>query len=289
MGAVSLFRAWMYGIGFFIATTASLAIAFAVAITGPPTASELEDVGAFFEQVSREAAPVIEAAGIELCVQLPREVTGSLCPGPTQVEQPQRVETATADAPVDQPSARDAAPEPTREFARGGESLLGSEAGDEPVRVDRTVASAEPVERARVRPRARPDRRASAERRVRPASARVDRRSARPPIVGPRNEPAERLAEAEEDALAELAPMTAQEIAAERYEEPTQNQAEPADTFPEENYDTEYDEQLAYEEERAQEEEERYRAWREAREERRRYRRWLRRQAYYEQGRSGGW
>jgi hypothetical protein len=262
MRAVSLIRAWVYGIGLFTAVTLSLSLAFAIAITGPPTRSELDNLQVFLSAVARDMEPAVEQAGAELCVQLPRDVTGSLCP-----------DVAAAETPAAEPAvyeeAHAEAPPPSQEEIAArvvvSEPLLGG------------VESAPPRRTERVRVQERPERRAR-------VTAARERRAARPPIVSPRNEPTPPLEDVGERALADLHEMTAQEIAAR--EAPSQNEASPAEE--QETYndagDAAYDEDAAYEEERAYEEEQRWR------EERRRYRQWRRRQAYYERGeRSGGW
>lgn len=265
MRAVSLIRAWVYGIGLFTAVTLSLSFAFAIAITGPPTRSEMESLQHFLGAVARDLEPVVEQAGAELCVQLPLDVTGSLCP-----------ERAVAETPAAEPVAYEeerveAPPLPETEVAArnervADEPLLGGAESARPRRVERARAQQRPERRARV-------------------TAARERRAARPPIVSPRNEPTPPIEEVGERALADLSAMTSQEIAAR--ELPSQNEASPAEEYSdEETYvdDPSYDEDAAYDEEAAYEEEQRWR------EERRRYRQWRRRQAYYERGeRSGGW
>lgn len=266
MRAVSLIRAWVYGIGLFTAVTLSLSLAFAIAITGPPTRSELDNLQLFLSAVARDIEPAVDHAGAELCVQLPRDVTGPLCPDVTAAESP-------AAEPAVHEVAQAEAPQPTQEVvvARAKvvatEPLLGGVESASPRRTERVRVQERPARRARVTP-------------VR------ERRAARPPIVSPRNEPTPQLEDVGDRALADLHEMTAQEIAAR--EAPSQNEAAPAEDYysDEEVYADEpsYDDEAAYDEEAAYEEERRWR------EERRRYRQWRRRQAYYERGeRSGGW
>jgi hypothetical protein len=274
MDALSLIRAWIYGVALFAAMTVSLAIAFTIAITGPPTRSEMEGLQRLLAAVVRQAEPVAEQTGAALCADLPSEVTEPFCPDlavaadETNVVAEPIPPAPTAPAPPEEIGitvAREVAP-------RANEALLGGEA-----RVERAApARAAPIERARRQ--ARPERRQ--ERRV--VAAR-ERRATPPRITSPRTEAVEPIAASDEGALTEIEPMTPQDIVAREIERPTQNEATPAEEYADEDYYADHSDDYAAEE-RAYEEEQRYR------EERRRYRQWRRRQAYYEQGqRSGGW
>lgn len=73
MRAVSLVRYWLYGLRGFVVMTISLAIAFSVAVTGPPTDREIALASMAMGRVAAEVREEIEAASAELCPQLPPE------------------------------------------------------------------------------------------------------------------------------------------------------------------------------------------------------------------------
>jgi hypothetical protein len=74
---MSLFRAWFYGVSGFFAATAALTMAMTIAITGPPTSSELQSLQRMLGQVAADLGPRVEQLSADMCEQLPPEA--SLC------------------------------------------------------------------------------------------------------------------------------------------------------------------------------------------------------------------
>ena len=199
MRAVSLLRAWIHGIGVFAAVTASLTLALSIAITGPPTASEMDDLQAFLSKAGSDLAAMAEQAGGEACVQLPPEATGSLCPQTAAAETapaaraedaprtPAEEESIVIEAFRTENDGREtAAAEPLSERATSREDvLLGDIAGDPRARVD---LARPPQPRAQAERPRQPDRAAQQRRPVRAAPPRAVQRAPRRPIAVARSE-----------------------------------------------------------------------------------------------------
>ena len=83
MRAMSFIQAWFFGIVAFAAMTLSLALAFSIAITGPPTDEEMEGLEGVMSRASQQVAVIARALGDEACTQLPPEATSGLCPAQT--------------------------------------------------------------------------------------------------------------------------------------------------------------------------------------------------------------
>ncbi|MGD9979684.1 MAG: hypothetical protein AB7H66_13885 [Hyphomonadaceae bacterium] len=167
MRAVPLVRAWLYGFRGFVVMTASLAIAFSVAITGPPTNTELDIVT---EAVATRAAAFgeeIEAAAIQVCPSLPNEVQ-MLCGA------------APAPAPAEETPPAPPKPPPPVELTANEDAVTPP-----PANVDADLLGAPPrVERAQP-PRRAATQRTSAQRPVAHRDATPPRRATTPRRVTP--------------------------------------------------------------------------------------------------------
>jgi hypothetical protein len=259
----SLFDVWFYGAIAFIAVTASLALAFSIAITGPPTDEEMEGVEAALGRASRDIAVLASQVGDEACVQLPPEVTTGLCPEQSAEQNeplPAQPEDIADLAPYPAAPDREAPPGLFAQ-AETPADLLGGERAEPP--------------RAEARPQA-------PERRVRAAPP---PRAPRPPIVRAEVELVPPLPQRESESVAALPAIARAEITTPEdlmeeaiYERdgPTQDRAEPAAG----NEDDWYEREGQY----AEGEEGYYDEAYEERRERRRERRRQRRERYY-----GGW
>jgi hypothetical protein len=141
--------------------TISLAIAFSVAVTGPPTNSEIDLVRNSLSNAFTDFGNEVEAAAIQLCPDLPPDVQAELCPPPNP-------QAAAPAPPLPAQSARvervdlvlDPLPAILPETAEA--ELLG---GPVPPRATRERAQRERAQRGRAeRPRRATARRANAER-----------------------------------------------------------------------------------------------------------------------------
>jgi hypothetical protein len=94
MRAIPLVRAWLYSFRGFVVMTVSLAIAFSIAVTGPPTDTEIRLVSAAVSRAADAFGEDLQAAAIELCPNLPPEAQ-TLCTPPAR--------TAPAPKPLPEP------------------------------------------------------------------------------------------------------------------------------------------------------------------------------------------
>lgn len=186
MRAVSLVRYWLYGFRGFVVMTISLAIAFSVAVTGPPTDREIRLVTVAFDRAADAFGEDLEAAAIELCPQLPPEArvvcTSPAPPAPAQetatpaTEEPQPVEVA----------ATETLPPPP-EVERTGETQLLGEPPAQRARPQRAqnerLANAQRATAERRTARAQPSRRTQRAQPQRPARTQVAR--SEPPAATP--------------------------------------------------------------------------------------------------------
>jgi hypothetical protein len=147
MRAVPLVRAWLYSLRGFVVMTASLAIALSIAITGPPTDSELKIVGAALADMSEAASRQANQAAIELCPDLPPEAQAVLCaPAPVQTaaaeaEKPPPIDERQLVEPVAPVEIVEAPPLPAPIQTSAAESqLLGAPQRARPQRVERPRA-----------------------------------------------------------------------------------------------------------------------------------------------------
>jgi hypothetical protein len=179
MRSVSLVRAWLYGVRGFVVMTISLAFAFGVAISGPPTNSEIELVSRAVSRAAAEFGRELEAAAIDTCPKLAPDIQ-PVCglspqeppqqpPPPPDPEAPPRAERAFAAAQS----------EPARVEARVAESeLLGGPAPRlRAERPSRRATTQQASQRRLARPRAESSRRAADPRRL-PARREAGRRTA---------------------------------------------------------------------------------------------------------------
>ena len=255
---MSLVRAWAYGIVMFLAMTASLALAFSIAITGPPTDEEIEGAEALLGAASREFDAVARRLGEQACADLPPDMAAGFCAGSAA---PEPAPAARED--LTPPAAPPRQPPADRETAVSGlpneadANLLGGVGASAVIR---------PPERApRRRAHGAATQRFPSARRVTPRS--IERATVRelPSIPATRDEP-----------LADIRQAPIPDVARERL---TQYEAAPAeeyveddwyerDEYADEYYVEEYYDDDAYEAER------RYREQRRRARERRRYGGW---------------
>lgn len=159
---MSLFRAWFYGVSGFFAATAALTVAMTIAITGPPTSSELHSLQRMLAQVAADLGPRLEQANADFCEQLPPQA--SLCQNDAvaDVEKPAPPEEVAASAEPPPPLEVQVSDEPDQVIV----IEAASRAQDQDLLGGRQDVA---------RPRARETRAAQAPRRDRAARAQVDR------------------------------------------------------------------------------------------------------------------
>lgn len=265
-----LVRSWLYGIGVFIAVTAAVAIGFVIAITGPPNAAEVRELGTILAGDPPEevvAEPVAEPSVSDTPSAFPDFAPDGVMAVP---------------APSFNPEERGFAAAETVPSLSGGAD-------------DETRAAPERVEQS---PRARTDRpRALAEGRQTTGRAPLARQRvranppppARPPIAvarldahAPLPNAGRRLEELPEAAVPEITPDEPADVDREAYEDmgPRQEEAPPAREYEEAKYpDDAYEEDGSswygsadYYEELERRRAEREARWRERTERRRAYR-----------------
>lgn len=263
---MSFLRASIYGIGVFCVATAALTVAMTIAITGPPTASEMAGVQAFLTRAGAELVAAADDVGAEACVQV-----AELCAPERGTVTAQTSSAAPADvveAPVVVPEPAPIAEAVTQEAPASNDvALLGAAGGDRVVR-----------ERPRAEPRRVERRRASAERRqARAPRGRDARRAPRLPVEVARVPSYSALPDGTGSPLEELISARRPEVLPEPEPElPTQTEAEPVrereeawpedEAYPEDkpDYDDEaYEDERIYAEREARRRERRaYREWR---------------------------
>ncbi len=138
MRATSLVRYWLYGLRGFVVMTASLAIAFSVAITGPPTDTEIRIARTAFHKVTDAIGHEIRTAVVELCPDLPPEVQ-AICASPAQSASqptpPPAPSPRTDESPPVEVAESASAPASSQQLAASETQLLGGPPA--PQRVDR--------------------------------------------------------------------------------------------------------------------------------------------------------
>lgn len=99
-------RRFLYGFGKFTAMTTVFCTASIIAITGPPTESELAALRAAFDRTMREVEPRLARAGETACAQWQdHDIVPGACDGSREeVEPPARTATPLAPAPQTEPS-----------------------------------------------------------------------------------------------------------------------------------------------------------------------------------------
>jgi hypothetical protein len=218
---MSFLRAWIYGIGGFIVATAALTVAMAVAITGPPTASEMAGLQAFLSRAGDELVAAADDVGAEACVQVPELCAPERGTVTAQTSSAEAEPVGATEAPLVAPEIEVAPPQTSQEVAPSNDvALLGAAGGDE--RVLRERPRAEPrAERRRASAERRVERRATPTRRTRDV-----RRAPRPPVAVARVESYSALPDAPASPLEELISARTPEVSPEP-ELPTQSEAEP--------------------------------------------------------------
>jgi hypothetical protein len=92
------------GIGVFVAMTVSLCIAFSIAITGPPTPSEMASLQAALASAMRKLGGAAQRAGAEACERASADARDAACPAqetPAQAKsEPPSPEPALAEQPA---------------------------------------------------------------------------------------------------------------------------------------------------------------------------------------------
>lgn len=242
MRAMSYIRAWVYGVSGFVAATASLTVAMTIAISGPPTAAEMQALQAMAAHAAADLAPRIEQLGADVCDQLPEalfcedqsvataedpppppEQTGYIDLRPPHLGEP----TAVGERP-----AEEAAPHIENQDLLGGGSEVASQRVNREARQTRNGQSAR-RDRAS---RAQVDRARRASRAAPRGRARVSAPPARPSIVArqdpiptiPDNavtSPLEELLASTEELLAQtpaIQPEPAEEQDPEGFDDPPQ-------------------------------------------------------------------
>lgn len=259
----SLFDAWFFGVIAFIAVTASLVLAFSIAITGPPTDEEMAGVDAALDRASRDIAVLARQIGDEACVQLPPEATTGLCP-------------QAASAPTETPRQRELSEEPEAYPLRPSREPQTEVLAQSEPAADLLGSSDEPSATAQPQSQIEPQMP-----RARPAPSR-DRRAPRPPIVRAEIDRIPPLPQREAETVADVPQVADTEIATPRelmeeaiYERDAPSRREPAAGNDDDRYapDQYADEEEGYFEDEDYE-----------RRERRRERRRQRQDEYY-----GGW
>jgi hypothetical protein len=176
MRAISLVRAWLYGVRGFVVMTASLAIAFSVAITGPPTNSEIGALAKAFATAASGFGHDLEAAAIQLCPSLPAEMQ-AVCGGPAPAPLEQQASSA--------PPPAELAPSP--ELATPVQLTVSESPAPQQLAASETELLGGPPPRARERAqtsrrastqRATTSRRATSERAASPRRVTNERRAA---------------------------------------------------------------------------------------------------------------
>ena len=237
MRALSLVRAWLHGIGAFLAVTAAFVLALSLAISGPPTAEEMTGLSQVSSTAGAEISRAARGFGARLCEVLGPHGDIGGCP--------QRVAQAppAAEPPPPLPRAPVATPPIVLSDVetRSADDLLGGTDG--PVMRAPPPAAEQSAEAARPRtaPRASPHPRASQERRARAVV------SLRPPVT------AEALAIARDVSarLREAAPM-APPIRSETAPPPAPTKPSPASRDPYwEDEPPYYEEDRAYRDDRS--------------------------------------
>jgi hypothetical protein len=185
MRAMSVVRNWLYGLGMFTAMTASLVIAFGVAISGPPTDEEMASVDEALGIASSEAGRVTQDLLAQACAEWPE-----LCGTQTILAEVPEEPIAPPAAPpryepeVIEPALVIEAPESEAEAALLGSASSAATPRPAPEVRQRAaeVRRAPEVRRrtAEVSPRAAP-RRAAAPRARAPVSRRAAARAPAPP------------------------------------------------------------------------------------------------------------
>lgn len=128
MRALSLVRYWLYGLRGFVVMTVSLAIAFSVAVTGPPTDEEINRITAVFTRLAAAAGEDLEAMAIELCPELPVEARVVCAPTLTVEEEPRPVTASDAKPQPADVASTEEPPLPPAETQRSETQLLGAPA-----------------------------------------------------------------------------------------------------------------------------------------------------------------
>lgn len=138
MRATSLVRYWLYGFGGFVVMTTSLAIAFSVAITGPPTDTEIRIARTAFHNVTDAIGQEMRTTVVELCPDLPPEVQ-AICASPAQSASqptpPPAQSPQTDESPPVEIAESASAPGSSQQLAASEAQLLGGSPA--PQRVER--------------------------------------------------------------------------------------------------------------------------------------------------------
>lgn len=160
MRATSLVSYWLYGFRGFVVMTASLAIAFSVAISGPPTDTEISIARTAFHNVTDAIGQEIRTIVVELCPDLPSEVQ-AICASPAQSASqptPPPAQSPRTDEPPPVEVAESAsAPASSQQLAASEAQLLGGSPASQ--RVERPRERRVAVRRSARRDVAQPARR----------------------------------------------------------------------------------------------------------------------------------